>query len=241
MGRQDKSSMWILAIDFSSPRKGVCVYPVNNLQAPGSGFQLPLPGAIEVFDGPSTPLVPFRLIDSAIAMAGIKPENVGGIVIGSGPGSYTGIRVAIAIAQGWKIAFGPREIRFFQIPSYEAIIANAAAQGIRGDASVIIDAQQNELYLAKFKITDNGWSETEALHIVPAAMIGKLTQGTIVVGPDSQNWIADGVNVYPSLAYLAYATLKSAPVIDPSNLTPIYLRQPGFKKAPPPRTLPMEL
>ena len=48
----------------------------------------------------------FGLIEKALAAAKISREEIEAIAVGLGPGSYTGIRAAIAVAQGWQLARG---------------------------------------------------------------------------------------------------------------------------------------
>ena len=46
------------------------------------------------------------MIESALAEAKIEREQIEVIAVGLGPGSYTGIRAAISVAQGWQLARG---------------------------------------------------------------------------------------------------------------------------------------
>ena len=48
------------------------------------------------------------LIDDALREAGVEREQIDCLAIGLGPGSYTGVRAAIAVAQGWQLARGIR-------------------------------------------------------------------------------------------------------------------------------------
>jgi len=63
------------------------------------------------------------------------------IAVGLGPGSYTGVRAAIALAQGWQLA---REIKLLGVSSVEAIAVQAQAEKIFGRVNVVMDAQRNE-------------------------------------------------------------------------------------------------
>ena len=62
---------------------------------------------------------------------------MGLIAVGLGPGSYTGIRAAIAVAQGWQLARG---IKLLGINSVECLAAQAQAGKIFGRVNVVIDA-----------------------------------------------------------------------------------------------------
>ena len=73
--------MKILALEFSSPQRSVAVVQ-------GNDFHESLSGSNE----------PFAMIDEALRAAKVEREQIECIVIGLGPGSYTGIRSAISIA-----------------------------------------------------------------------------------------------------------------------------------------------
>src|SRR4051794_23641679 len=91
--RNDGSLMKILALEFSSPVRSVAV-----------GGDVPKHGYAE--EGGSRETKPFALINAALAQAEISREEIHCIAVGLGPGSYAGIRIAIAIAQGWQLARG---------------------------------------------------------------------------------------------------------------------------------------
>jgi len=46
------------------------------------------------------------MIESVLREAGLEREQIDVIAVGLGPGSYTGIRTALSIAQGWQLARG---------------------------------------------------------------------------------------------------------------------------------------
>ena len=85
--------MKILALEFSSEQRSVAV--VENGATLG-----------EAREQGRKHTEAFRLIEQALAAAGIEREQIECIAVGLGPGSYMGIRIAIAIAQGWQLARG---------------------------------------------------------------------------------------------------------------------------------------
>ena len=92
--------MTILAIEFSSLQRSVAI--VRGGAGPGASA---ISEAVETgADGTGA----FGLIQSALREAGLERGEVETLAVGLGPGSYTGIRVALAIAQGWQLAFRPR-------------------------------------------------------------------------------------------------------------------------------------
>ena len=86
--------MKLLALEFSSSQRSVAV-----LNATPSGTT-----CFEVVE--TGGLGPLGMIEQALSNAGVEREQIECIAIGLGPGSYTGIRAAIALAQGWQLASG---------------------------------------------------------------------------------------------------------------------------------------
>ena len=49
------------------------------------------------------------MVKEALARANVEKEQIDALAVGLGPGSYTGVRVALSIARGWQLA-APLEI-----------------------------------------------------------------------------------------------------------------------------------
>ena len=164
----------------------------------------------------------FGLIEKVLAAAKIAREEIEMIVVGLGPGSYTGIRAAIAVAQGWQLARG---VKLLGISSAECLAAQA--QGIFGRVNVVIDAQRGEFYLATWEISDTSLVEILPLKIVAAAEIAaRKNAGEICAGP-----AVDPV-LFPSAGMLARLTAGRNDFVAAERLEPIYLRETNFVKAP---------
>ena len=171
---------------------------------------------------------PFAMIESALNDANVQRAEIERIVVGLGPGSYTGIRAGIALAQGWQLA---RDVRLAGVSSAEAIAAQAQADGMRGRVNVVIDAQRGELYLGVWELSEAGHLEVEPLRIVSREGIEASAP---IVGPEVAKWFAAGRVVFPRASVLAKLG-RNCPVTDSAMLEPIYLRETSFVKAPPPR------
>ncbi len=91
-----------------------------------------------------------ELVEAALSKAGCAREEIGCLAVGVGPGSYAGIRGAIALAQGWQLGRG---IKLLAIGSAECLAAQAREDKLFGPVHVVIDAQRNEFYLATYEIT----------------------------------------------------------------------------------------
>lgn len=167
----------------------------------------------------------FGLTEKVLAEVKILREEVEVIAVGIGPGSYTGIRAAIAIAQGWQLARG---IKLLGINSVEVLAAQAQAEKLFGRVNVVVDAQRGEFYLAAWEISELVRQEILPLKIVAAAEVEALkSAGEICVGPDV------GKILFPNAAMVARLATARTDFIAGENLEPIYLRETTFVKAAP--------
>ena len=117
----------VLAIDTSTSRTLVAIIEADTILF--SGF---LAGATA--HGPSLP----ALVQEALAVSGVDE-----VVVGMGPGPFTGLRVGIAFAQSFALA---REIPVRGVCSLDAI----AAQINKKDFIVTVDARRKEVYWARY-------------------------------------------------------------------------------------------
>lgn len=214
--------MKILAIDFSSNRRSVAAL---NDSLEGETVETN-PRATDALG----------LIDSALREAKLEREQVGLIVVGLGPGSYTGVRASIALAQGWQLA---GNVKLLGISSVRAIAIQAQTSGMRGSVTVVIDAQRGEFYSATYEISDCDARETAALKIVSAEEIrAKEIAGEMLIGPEVTRWFPDGKIISPSAKILARLGSETAEgFVSGEKLEPIYLRETTFVKAPPARVI----
>lgn len=215
--------MKILALEFSSPQRSVAV--LRDGQVRGQAF--------EKGRGSRGPLT---LVADALREAGMAIDEIECVAVGVGPGSYTGIRSAIALAQGWQLA---RDVRLLAVSSVECLAAQAHAEGICGRVNLVIDAQRNEFYLAGFVITPTVRTEVEALHLAGLDEVkSHLAALELVIGPEVNRWFPDGRVVFPEAATLGQLACGRTDFIEGEKLEPIYLRETSFVKAPPSRIVP---
>ena len=191
-----------------------------------------------------------RLIERALNEAGVAREGIDCVAVSLGPGSYTGIRGAIAIAQGWQLA---RPVRLIGISSIESLAAQAQALGIFGTVGFASDAQRNELYFATYTISAAGYAGIHALQIVAAEEAKRLLaeaseqsgldpnssrRPARVAGPEVSRWFPEGVELFPKAGTVALLASRRCGSVPGEKLEPIYLRETSFVKAPPARIVP---
>lgn len=91
-------------------------------------------------------LVP--MIDGLLADAGISASDLDGVVLGGGPGSFIGVRIAASVAQGFCFANG---CPLLPVSSLAAVAAVVFESGELERVLVAQDARMNELYFAGFE------------------------------------------------------------------------------------------
>ena len=167
------------------------------------------------------------LIGQVLAAAKISRAEIEAIAVGLGPGSYTGIRAAIAVAQGWQLA---REVKLLGVSSAEALAVQAQAGKIFGRVNVVIDAQRNEFYLAAWEISERSRVAVTPLRLVTAAeMETRRADGETLVGPEQ------AAALFASAAMVARLAVGRTDFTAGERLEPIYLREANFVKASPAR------
>jgi tRNA threonylcarbamoyladenosine biosynthesis protein TsaB len=78
-------------------------------------------------------------VDALVRQAGAHPRDVTGLAVGIGPGSFTGIRIGLAVARGLALAL--------DVPAAGVSTLAALAAGAPG-ASAVIDAKRREVFVA---------------------------------------------------------------------------------------------
>ena len=215
--------MKILALEFSSPRRSVAVLDGDQILAEQSEAV-----------GESVP--PLRLVEQALKAAQVDRKQIGCVAVGLGPGSYSGIRGAIAVAQGWQLAVG---VKVTSASSVDCIAERAREEGVLGSVKVVVDAQKSEFYLKSYEISKKEAKKTSELAIITITELKSIIDsGGVLIGPEITRWHAAGRVVFPTGAVLGRLAALKNEFIAGEQLEPIYLRQTTFVKAAPARILP---
>lgn len=221
--------MNLLALEFSSAWHGVAVVSARNeaVRVVGTAENQPVAGGAR----------PLTLVQRALEAAGLQRADLDALAVGLGPGSYTGIRRILALAQGWHLA---RRIPVFGVSSVEACAVVAWQERLRGSVVIVVDAQRGELYAALYELDEAGCREVIPLQIVSVAEARALaeTHSAVIVGPEAPRWFAEGRVLFPSAAAVGMLAVGRSTVTAPEHLEPIYLRAARFAKATVVRPLP---
>ncbi len=226
--------MICLAFEFTSDRRSVAI---------SDGDQRVLSQVVHD-RGRTTPV--FHMIEQALAEAQVARASIERLAISIGPGSYTGIRLAIAAAQGWHLATG---IDVVAVDTFEALLRQTQRPAVAGPRVLCVNAQRQEFAVREWD--GQGWAAP--LHLESAdLLLQRIIAGKAVFGPDLGTWIrglpststsselaarADALEAYPQASDVALLGANNNPV-PPETLAPVYLREASFVKAPPHRHIP---
>jgi tRNA threonylcarbamoyl adenosine modification protein YeaZ len=139
----------------------------------------------------------------ALADAGLTVSDLGAVVVGCGPGPFTGLRVGMATAAAYGHAL--------DIPVHGVCSLDAIGIDTSGDALVVTDARRREVYWARYR--DGVRIDGPAVN-APADVPGA---GEALARPP----------VYPTTSGLVRAVRDWSG--EPAPLVPRYLRRPDAK------------
>ena len=152
---------------------------------------------------------------AALADAGLAVTDLTAVVVGCGPGPFTGLRVGMATAAAYGQAL--------DVPVYGVCSLDAIGVDTAGDVLVVTDARRREVYWARYR--DGVRTDGPAV-CAPADVPADV--GAIAGSPEHAAMFAlpRQPAVYPTASGLVRVVDWSAP---PQPLVPLYLRRPDAK------------
>lgn len=179
------------------------------------------------------------LIDDAIKIADIEKKDIEAIGVVKGPGSFTGLRIGLAVAKGLNMSL---HSKLFTYTSLEAIAANQL--GSREKVLTILPAQRGEIYGGLFNVNRQKpeligkyfigrpeevlkeYKSLEAIRVVGAGFnkfsdeINEILRDSIVKLPSFMHL----ANSSGLIAMLNYDIENNRPSESATNITPFYMR-----------------
>ena len=114
----------------------------------------------------NTQLIPH--IDELLVEHGIARVDIACVACGRGPGSFTGVRIAMATAKGVASALGVGLVGFSTL---DAVAWNVWAAGVRGSLLVAADAMRKEVYPVSYVLDESGAHRLEADRVIKAVNV----------------------------------------------------------------------
>jgi tRNA threonylcarbamoyl adenosine modification protein YeaZ len=201
----------LLALDTATPAVTVALHDGESVVASSSQVDARRHGEL---------LLP--AVDRVLAEAGRKLDAVTGIVVGVGPGPYTGLRVGLMTADTFGLVLG--------VPVYGLCTLDALAYAscIEGPFVAATDARRKEVYWARY--ADRRTRITEPAVDRPADIADQVA-GLPAVGAGARLYPDTFPNAHEpehvsaaALASLAVEKLEAGG--EPAAPRPLYLRRP---------------
>lgn len=185
------------------------------------------------------------MIDEVFARAGWRPSDVGRWCVGVGPGSFTGVRIAVATVKGIVLGtraelVGASSLEAMAAPVLEELSSEPGAPVGRSLVLPAIDAIRGEVYVQAC-----GAATSEPVCLAPEAIgawldalaLPATVARTVLVGEASAKIVlarpalrrATGQDALPHARGVALAA-RGRPPADVNLLEPVYVRPPEITK-----------
>ena len=178
---------FVLAFDTANE---VIALGLGLLDADRSAVTVVASAEVEARRASNTQLVP--RIDRLCAEAGAVRDEIACVAVGRGPGSFTGVRIALATAKGIASALGAALVG---VSSLDAVAWGLWDAGLRGTGAVVADAMRREVYPVRFSLTDGGAVRLTADRVVKAAEAAE----ELAAGGPADFVAGDGLRKYGDL------------------------------------------
>lgn len=185
------------------------------------------------------------MMDEVLSEAGVVQSELDAIAFGCGPGAFTGLRIAVGVAQGLALALDKPLIG---ISTLAAMAQQVLEEHDSADCMLVpaIDARMSEVYWGCYK-NDNGEVVLQGQEHVttPEQLIVDGCTDSVVLGSgwemyhngvfdEPPAWVKQSVRgVFPSayfVAKLAASAYQRGELLDAANAEPVYLRNNVAKK-----------
>jgi tRNA threonylcarbamoyladenosine biosynthesis protein TsaB len=216
--------MSLLAIDSSTRRSGLAIY---------DGVHVRYECSWDGGNNHSVDLAPG--IQTALQHAGLKANQLKAIAVAIGPGSYTGLRIGVALAKGLAFAHG---LPLVAIPTLDVLAATQPLQDLPMAAA--LQAGRGRLGVGWYENKKGAWVAKGTPELMTASQLAeKIQKPTYVVGEFSEEdrttigrKYKNAVIASPAwsvrrpavLAELAWQRWQAGETQDLAGLAPIYLQ-----------------
>lgn len=185
------------------------------------------------------------MMDEVLAEAGVSRDELDAIAFGRGPGAFTGLRIAVGIAQGLALAL---EKPLIAVSTLAVMAQQVLDTQKTGELSLLpsVDARMNETYWGRYQaLNGEVFLQGEEQVSAPELLIQSGNIDSVVFGSGWEayhssvldappQWIKASVNgVFPSAYYvakLAASAYQRGELLDAADAEPVYLRNNVAKK-----------
>jgi tRNA threonylcarbamoyladenosine biosynthesis protein TsaB len=177
------------------------------------------------------------LIAAMLGRAGIAPADLTAIAVALGPGSFTGLRVGLAVAKGLALA---NNTPLVGMPTLDIVTASIGPEDI--PLCAILQAGRGRICAGRYRWREGEWRPVGAVQVTTwERLLGDLDAATLFAGEidpagakllrrrRSKAYVlsaAAGLRRAGFLAELGWERFKRGRTDDPAALAPLYLHTP---------------
>ncbi|WP_221799054.1 tRNA (adenosine(37)-N6)-threonylcarbamoyltransferase complex dimerization subunit type 1 TsaB [Oceanobacter mangrovi] len=136
------------------------------------------------------------MIDEVVQQAGISKRQIDGVAYARGPGSFTGIRIAVSVVQGMALGL---ELPVYGFSTLQLLAWQAAAGRQLDRIACVMDAHMGEVFWGVFEHSEAGWTLTGTEQVgAPDVCVGDLSR-QLQQQPDCRWMLAgNGLKLLPA-------------------------------------------
>jgi len=168
-------------------------------------------------------------VDRLLGDAGWTVHDLGGLAVGVGPGSFTGLRVGLSAVKGLAVALG---IPVAAVPTLDAMAASLPFAAL--PVCPVLDARKGEVYASLYRWDGVAMRrEWEYQALAPETLAARLGEPVIVLGDGAPAIRSPHARLAPPshrapspvwVALLGAERLLAGDTVAAADLVPIYLR-----------------
>lgn len=188
------------------------------------------------------------MIDEVLKEAGCKLSQLEGLIFGQGPGSFTGVRIGVGVAQG--LAYSAN-LKLVGVSTLQAMAQLAYINHQQTQVISVIDARMSEVYNGYYELDENNIMQPKINEAVtkPCEVNHRLSLVT-----EQAYGVGSGWDAYPtdltslksnidspeilfpeakSMLAIGIAAFNNGESVLPENAQPVYVRDTvSWKKLP---------
>jgi len=119
------------------------------------------------------------LVAAVMAAAGVGWDQLAGVAVSQGPGSFTGLRIGMAAAQGLAMALARP---LLPVPTMDGLAAQVVGHDL--PLCCLLDARKQQIYAGLYQYRQAGWRRTAPFLVLsPGELARRIQEPTLLVGP----------------------------------------------------------
>ena len=168
-------------------------------------------------------------VDEVLTGARWTGRDLGGLAVAVGPGSFTGLRIAVSTAKGLALALG---LPIAAVPTLDAMAAALPWAAL--PVCPVLDARKGEVYASLYRWDGAAMRrEWEYLALAPEALAARLGEPTLLVGDGAPAVRSPHARTVPPprrlpspacVGVLGLERLRRGETVPAATLAPLYLR-----------------